>query len=67
VESLLRFDNRSANLLTGVVGETMKQFLDSAPDRFCEPYELVRLLGKGGMGSVHLRWRRDSSRFELSS
>jgi len=28
VESLLRFDNRSANLLTGVVGETMEQFLD---------------------------------------
>jgi hypothetical protein len=31
VESLLRFDNGSANLLTGV----MEQFLNSAPDRFC--------------------------------
>jgi tetratricopeptide (TPR) repeat protein len=59
VESLLRFDHGSENILTGVVGATVEQFLDSAPERFCGPYELVRLLGQGGMGSVHLAQRKD--------
>ena len=59
VESLLRFDSGSANVLTDVVGSNIEQFLDSAPERFCGPYELVRLLGQGGMGSVHLAQRKD--------
>ena len=59
VESLLRFDRGSANLLTDVVGASVEHFLDSAPERFCGPYELVRLLGLGGMGSVHLAQRKD--------
>ncbi len=59
VESLLRFDRGSANLLTDVVGASIEHFLDSAPERFCGPYELVRLLGLGGMGSVHLAQRKD--------
>jgi serine/threonine protein kinase len=59
VESLLRFDSGSATLLTGVVGATVEQFLDAVPDRFCGPYELVRLLGQGGMGTVHLAQRKD--------
>lgn len=59
VESLLRFDNGSATVLTDVVGSTVEQFLDSAPEKFCGPYELVRMLGRGGMGSVHLAQRKD--------
>ncbi len=59
VESLLRFDHGSSHHLEGVVGATVVQFLDSEVDRFCGPYELVRLLGEGGMGSVHLAQRKD--------
>lgn len=59
VESLLRFDGGGRNLLTGAVGTTVEQFLDSVPDKFCGPYELTRLLGQGGMGSVHLAQRKD--------
>jgi tetratricopeptide (TPR) repeat protein len=59
VESLLRFDHGSSDHLESVVGATVQQFLDSAPDRFCGPYELVRLLGEGGMGFVHLAQRKD--------
>src|SRR5580704_5429124 len=59
VESLLRFDHGSSDHLETVVGATVEQFLDSARDRFCGPYELVRLLGEGGMGSVHLAQRKD--------
>ena len=59
VESLLRFDGGSADLLTGVVGGTVEQFLNAGPEPFAGPYELVRLLGEGGMGSVHLAQRRD--------
>jgi serine/threonine protein kinase len=59
VESLLRFDQGSSDHLKDVVGATVEEFLGSAPDRFCGPYELVRLLGEGGMGSVHLAQRKD--------
>jgi tetratricopeptide (TPR) repeat protein len=59
VESLLRFDRGSSDHLEGVVGATVEHFLDSVPDRFCGPYELVSLLGEGGMGSVHLAQRKD--------
>jgi len=59
VESLLRFDRGSSDHLQGVVGATVEHFLDSVPDRFCGPYELVSLLGEGGMGSVHLAQRKD--------
>jgi serine/threonine protein kinase len=59
VESLLRFDRGSSDHLKNVVGATVEEFLDSAPDRFCGSYELVRLLGEGGMGSVHLAQRKD--------
>src|SRR5580658_7309864 len=59
VESLLRFDRGSSDHLKSVVSATVEQFLDSTLDRFCGPYELVRLLGEGGMGSVHLAQRKD--------
>ena len=42
-----------------VVGATVEQFLSSPDNRFCGPYELVRLLGEGGMGTVHLAQRKD--------
>lgn len=58
VESILRFDRDTSDPLERVVGAGM-QFLDSAPDKFCGPYELIRLLGEGGMGSVHLAQRKD--------
>jgi serine/threonine protein kinase len=59
VESLLCFDRGSSDHLKSVVGATVEEFLDSVPDRYCGPYELVRLLGEGGMGSVHLAQRKD--------
>jgi serine/threonine protein kinase len=59
VESLLRFDRGRSDQLKDVVGATVEEFLDSALDQFCGPYELVRLLGEGGMGSVHLAQRKD--------
>jgi hypothetical protein len=43
VESLLRFDRGSSDHLKNVVGATVDNFLDSALDRFCGPYELGRV------------------------
>src|SRR5580704_8435750 len=59
VESLLRFDGDSERSIEGVIADTVDHFLDSAPERFCGPYELVRLLGRGGMGLVYLAQRQD--------
>ncbi len=59
VESLLRFDLGSSDHLETVVGATVDQFLDSTLDRVCGPYELLKLLGEGGMGSVYLAQRKD--------
>ena len=47
--SRLRFDLGSSDHLETVVGATVDQFLDSTLDRVCGPYELLKLLGEGGM------------------
>ena len=63
VESLIRFDVPHAESLTGCVAATATQFLNSDTSldegSRCGPYELVRLLGRGGMGAVFLAQRTD--------
>ena len=59
VESLLPYDSGSADALSSSVAATVEEFLGTSPEQFCGPYKLVRLLGEGGMGSVHLAQRQD--------
>ena len=62
VESLLRFDTASIDVLTTPISAAARSFLDpdaSPREVRCGPYQLVRLLGTGGMGSVFLGQRTD--------
>jgi tRNA A-37 threonylcarbamoyl transferase component Bud32/tetratricopeptide (TPR) repeat protein len=62
VESLLTFDDSPGESVSRLVGGVAEQFLRTAPvaeDGRCGPYQLVRLLGNGGMGTVHLAERAD--------
>jgi tetratricopeptide (TPR) repeat protein len=63
VESLIRFDTKSRVPLIDSVEDLAARLLGIEPDLAegarCGPYVLVRLLGRGGMGSVFLAHRTD--------
>jgi serine/threonine protein kinase len=62
IESLLCFDGSRAETLGGCVSNVVSELFVEAGPRAggrCGPYELVRLLGRGGMGAVFLAQRTD--------
>lgn len=62
VESLLGFDSEQAHPFASYVSRAADEALASSKGRvlsYCGPYQLVELLGSGGMGDVYLGQRTD--------
>src|ERR1700722_9036398 len=62
VEALLHFDSAAEDSLAGHVAASAEHLLESSDGvagARCGPYQLVRVLGRGGMGTVYLARRAD--------